>query len=98
MQAASTLPVFFLSALAQLMATVCTSHPRLDICVAVQIGRNTWFRNGASVVENGHMGIFFALHDVAGFSHLHAGSQRQADLAQSGGLAARPARKRSSAR
>ncbi|WP_413776930.1 MFS transporter [Mesorhizobium sp. AR07] len=34
-QAASTLPVFFLSTLAQLMATVCTSHPRLDICVAV---------------------------------------------------------------
>lgn len=26
----------------QLMATVCMSHPRLDICVAIQIERNIW--------------------------------------------------------
>lgn len=37
-------------AISQLMATVCTSHPRLDICVAVQIERNTGLRSGASVV------------------------------------------------
>ncbi|GLS40629.1 hypothetical protein GCM10010869_62260 [Mesorhizobium tianshanense] len=37
-------------AISQLMATVCTSHPRLEICVAVQIERNTGFRSGASVV------------------------------------------------
>ncbi len=38
-------------AMSQLMATVCTSQPRLEICVTVQIARNAGFRRGARVVE-----------------------------------------------
>lgn len=33
------------------IATVCTSHPRLEICEAVQTARNAGFRRGAKVVE-----------------------------------------------
>lgn len=38
-------------AISQLIATVCTSHPRLDVCEAVQIARNAGFQRGAKVVE-----------------------------------------------